>query len=172
MSHITVQVPDVNDAIPVAIRIVEVEQNEEFDTYPDPDPDFQYEDPYVTEEEMLQINGETQVQKPRKPASAYFYYVKKHQCSLKQQHPNWPMKKIVKLLAVNWAKTTQSEREVFVKMSKKDSERYKNQMETFVQSDSFKKIEKTRKRRTKLRVLLNNFLNMHFMFDIFFDICL
>jgi len=73
-----------------------------FDTYPPPDKDFKYEDPYVTDEEMRQLaiekaksdkkdelnNHENRavpdLQRPRKPSSAYFYFVKKHRVRLQQ----------------------------------------------------------------------------------------
>ena len=78
------------------IKVVEVSNNQsvnlkdredDYDTYPPPDDDFVYRDPYVTEEEMLEISGKSEVKRPRKPASAYFYYVKQHRCRLQQKHP-------------------------------------------------------------------------------------
>ena len=60
-------------------------------------------------------------QKPRKPSSAYFYFIKKHRCRLQQQHPTWPMKRIVSSVAMLWSKTSLQNRAPFVEMAKEDS---------------------------------------------------
>ena len=121
------------------MRVEKVENKktsgEEYDTYPPPDNDFKYEDPYVTEEELRQIavNPEnSQKQRPRKPSSAYFYFVKKHRCRLQQQHPTWPMKRIVSSVAMLWSKTSLENRAPFVEMAKEDSNRYKEQVYTYI----------------------------------------
>ncbi len=136
------------------IKVVDVattEEVEEFDTYPPPDKDFVYEDPYVTEEEMILITGSDRVKRPRKPASAYFFFVKKNQCRLKLQHPTWAMKKIVKSLALSWANMDDKERDPFKVLAQQDSERYKAEMGSYVQSDSYKKSEKMRKKRVRMK---------------------
>ena len=64
------------------------ESEEEYDTYPPPNPDFVYEDPYVTKEELAQISGASQtVTKPKKPSSAYFYFMQHNRCIYQRQHP-------------------------------------------------------------------------------------
>ena len=68
------------------------DEAEVYDTYPPPDENFVYRDPYVTDDEMLQIKGAGDADqikpiRPRKPASAYFFYVKQQRCRLQQQHP-------------------------------------------------------------------------------------
>lgn len=138
----------------------------EYDTYPPPDKDFKYEDPYVTEEEMRQIaleraqNDENCVddpeplanpQRPRKPSSAYFYFMKKHRVRLQQQHPTWPMKRITSSVATLWSKTSPENRAPFIEMAENDSIRYKEQMTQYTKSGSFKKYESIRKRRTKMK---------------------
>lgn len=101
---------------------------------------------------MLQVLGNVeQGYKPRKPASAYFFYVKKHQCQIKLQHPGWPMKKIIKVLASNWSKTSEEERQPYKELAKEDSKRYAQQMSTFSQSDLFKKMRKIRNKQVKIK---------------------
>lgn len=142
----------VSDQDNVKVIDTTVQDQDEYDTYPPPDKDFKYEDPYVTDEEMLQVMGnKDQGIKPRKPASAYFFYVKKHQCQLKLEHPGWPMKKIVKVLAANWSKTSDEERQPFKEMAKEDSQRYAQQMTTFSKSNLFKKMKKIRQKQVKIK---------------------
>ena len=66
-------------------------QEIEYDTYPPPDQDFVYEDPYVTEEELRLISSTNPQQSlkfwPRKPASGYFYFAKQHRARLQEEHP-------------------------------------------------------------------------------------
>ena len=68
------------------------------------------------------------LQRPKKPSSAYFYFVKKHRVRLQQQHPTWPMKRIVSSVAMLWSKTSLQNRAPFVEMAKEDSNRYKEQV--------------------------------------------
>ena len=68
------------------------------------------------------------MQKPRKPSSAYFYFVKKHRIRLQQQHPTWPMKRIISSVASLWSKTSQERRASFIELAEKDTIRYKNQV--------------------------------------------
>ena len=68
------------------------------------------------------------LQKPRKPSSAYFYFVKKHRVRLQQQHPTWPMKRIISSVASMWSKTSQESRASFIELAEKDTTRYKNQV--------------------------------------------
>ena len=68
------------------------------------------------------------MQKPRKPSSAYFYFVKKHRIRLQQQHPTWPMKRIISSVASLWSKTSQESRASFIELAEKDTIRYKNQV--------------------------------------------
>ena len=68
------------------------------------------------------------LQKPRKPSSAYFYFVKKHRVRLQQQHPTWPMKRIISSVASLWSKTSQESRASFIELAEKDTIRYKNQV--------------------------------------------
>ena len=81
-------------------------QEIEYDTYPPPEPDFVYEDPYVTEEELSLISTNPQIQlgttmssavassstysiqsRPRKPSSGYFYFAKQHRVRFQEHHP-------------------------------------------------------------------------------------
>ena len=77
----------------VKIRVVDATKeaensDEEYDTYPPASPNFVYEDPYVTEQELAQISGKSnEIIKPKKPSSAYFYFMKHHRCIYQTQHP-------------------------------------------------------------------------------------
>lgn len=139
-----------------------------YDTYPPPDKNFKYEDPYVTEEEMRQLaleraknvdEGDTShenadvpdLQRPRKPSSAYFYFVKKHRVRLQQQHPTWPMKRIISSVATLWSKTSQESRAPFIELAEQDTNRYKKQMAEYSKGGPYKKYEMVRKRRTKIK---------------------
>ena len=85
-------------------------QEIEYDTYPPPEPDFVYEDPYVTEEELSLISTNPQIQlgstssfseeateasstysiqrgRPRKPSSGYFYFAKQHRVRFQEKYP-------------------------------------------------------------------------------------
>ena len=67
-------------------------------------------------------------QRPRKPSSAYFYFMKKHRVRLQQQHPTWPMKRITSSVATLWSKTSPENRAPFIEMAENDSIRYKEQV--------------------------------------------
>ena len=69
------------------------------------------------------------LQRPRKPSSAYFYFVKKHRVRLQQQHPTWPMKRIISSVATLWSKTSQESRAPFIELAEQDTNRYKKQVE-------------------------------------------
>ena len=59
------------------------------------------------------------------------------------------MKKIITNIASQWSKTSDEEKVPYVKMAQEDSERYKIQMQEFSQTDTFKKLERARKRKHK-----------------------
>ena len=61
------------------------------------------------------------------------------------------MKKIITNIALQWSKTSDEEKVPYIKMARDDSERYKIQMGEFSQTETFKKLERARKRKHKFR---------------------
>jgi len=61
------------------------------------------------------------------------------------------MKRIITSVANLWSKTNQESRAPFVELAEKDTIRYKNQMAEYGKGVSYKKNEKGRKRRTKIK---------------------
>lgn len=139
------------------VEAIEHVQSEEieYDTYPPPDQDFVYEDPYVTEEELRLISSTNPQQSlklwPRKPASGYFYFAKQHRARLQEEHPTWPMKKIMILVASLWKNTSEEGREFFIDKAKCDSDRYKTEMKAFSQTEIYKKHKKLQKKHRRLK---------------------
>ena len=128
-----------------------VNDSEEYDTYPPPEEDFVYENPYVTDEEMRQLSGkESDRIKPRKPSSAYVYYLKRHRNRIKELHPTWPFKKIIQIISKMWLKASEEEKAEFVKLAEADSLRYNQQMSEYMKSDSYKKSVKVRKKKARI----------------------
>ena len=64
---------------------------------------------------------------------------------------SWHMKRIIMAIASDWAKLTDEAKSPYLKMAQDDSERYKEAMKAFTQTDTFKKLERTRKRNHKFR---------------------
>ena len=61
------------------------------------------------------------------------------------------MKRIMTAIASDWAKLPDIEKSPYLKMAEKDSERYKEDMKTFSQTETFKKLERSRKRNNMFR---------------------
>ena len=63
----------------------------------------------------------------------------------------WPMKKIMIAIAALWKNTSEQDRQPFLEKAKIDSDRYKDQMKSFVQTEEYQKSRKLQKRHRRIK---------------------
>ena len=87
-----------------------------------------------------------------------------------EQHPTWPMKKIMTVTATLWKNTSELDRKPFIDKAKLDSDRYKTQMKTFSQTDEYKKQKILQKRQGRLKKSVKYQTSKEFLLQTAFDL--
>ncbi|HSW77049.1 MAG TPA: hypothetical protein VLG50_08375 [Candidatus Saccharimonadales bacterium] len=66
---------------------------------------------------------------PKKPKMAYNFYVQSRTDKVRQSHPNEKMSQILSLIAAEWKKLSDRDKEPFVKLAEKDKQRYEKEVQ-------------------------------------------
>lgn len=81
--------------------------------------------------ELKKSKRETKKKLPKPRLSPYMYFVMEYRPVLVKKHPDAGFQSIGRLLGKEWNKSTEEEKEKYVRMSMLDKERYDRQLQTY-----------------------------------------
>lgn len=75
------------------------------DFYPSSEKQMDTSSPY--------IRGKKELQRPKKPLSAYIYFSQEYREMLKEEHPNWTSNDIMKHVSSKWSHMDKDEKQPY-----------------------------------------------------------
>lgn len=73
---------------------------------------------------------------PKKPMSAYFFYIGERRATLKEEKPDLGNKEIVIEMGKEWAAMSDKDKAKYVKKAEEDKKRYEKEMKAFKEDDN------------------------------------
>ena len=68
---------------------------------------------------------------PKRPLSAYFFYIQERRETLKKEKPNLENKELIKTMGEEWNKLSDEEKKPYVKKAEADKKRYQEDMKAY-----------------------------------------
>ena len=68
---------------------------------------------------------------PKRPLSAYFFYIQERREALKKEKPNLENKELIKTMGEEWNKLSDEEKKPYVKKAEADKKRYQEDMKAY-----------------------------------------
>ena len=88
-------------------------------------------------------------QAPKRAKSAYIYFCQDKRADIVKEHPDLPFGQIARILGQEWKKQKELCIKTWEKMSKKDKERYENEMENYTPPSDEELLQNQKKKKKK-----------------------
>jgi len=87
---------------------------------------------------------------PKKPQSAYFFFLGERRPQVKKEHPDQKITEIAKTLGAEWRELSASEKKKWEEKAAVAKAEYEKKLEAYKKTDNFKKFEKKAKEQKQL----------------------
>lgn len=68
---------------------------------------------------------------PKRPLSAYFFYIQERRETLKKEKPSLENKELIKTMGEEWNKLSDEDKKPYVKKAEADKKRYQEEMKAY-----------------------------------------
>ena len=68
---------------------------------------------------------------PKRPLSAYFFYIQERREALKKEKPNLDNKELIRTMGEEWNKLSDEEKKPYSKMAENDKKRYQDEIKAY-----------------------------------------